>query len=281
MRFSEADYQDWIGRRSERQEVITPRLIAHFVATLGALVEDRPVPLGLFWALAPEALGKEQLGRDGHPRTGINLPALPLPRRMWAGGALRILGEFEPGDEVKRSSVIEKITRKEGASGPLGFVTLRHHYSARGRTIIEERQDIAYREDPKPGALAPAPPAAPDVGPPHAAIELTPDPLLLFRYSALTFNGHRIHYDHPYATTVEGYEGLVVHGPLQATLTLNLATRVFGRPPARFSYRGVSPLICGRPIRVEAHGHDDEADGLALRVRVQDGPVTMTAQAFR
>jgi 3-methylfumaryl-CoA hydratase len=278
MPFSEADYKDWIGRRSERQEEITPRLIAHFTATLGGLIEDRPVPIGLFWALAPDALSQEQLGRDGHPRTGIYLPALPLPRRMWAGGELLLHAEFAPGDRVTRASVIEKITAKPGASGPLGFVTLRNQYVARGAIIMEERQDIVYREDARPGAVpVPATPA-PDLGPQRAVLTLTPDPVLLFRYSALTFNGHRVHYDLPYARDIEGYDGLLVHGPLQAILMLNLATRLLGNPPARFSYRGVAPLICGRPVAVEAH---DSADGcLALRVRVQDGPVTMSAQAF-
>lgn len=275
--FSEADYADWIGRTSERQERITPRLISHFVATLDGLIAERPVPLGLFWALVPDALAKGQLGRDGHPRTGIFMPALPLPRRMWAGGELAIHADFEADQLVTRTSTVEKITFKQGAAGPLGFVTLRNRYLAVGTVVIEERQDIVYREDPKSRPASAPVPVAPDLGQPRAVIELTPDSVLLFRYSALTFNGHRIHYDHPYATEVEGYGGLVVHGPLQAILMLNLAAKVFGKTPMRFSYRGVSPLICGKPIRVEAFDAGD--GGVSLRVRVDGGPVTMVAQA--
>jgi 3-methylfumaryl-CoA hydratase len=275
--FNEGDYQDWIGRTIERQEQITPRLIAHFAATLDGLIVDRPVPLGLSWALAPDALAKDQLGRDGHPRTGIYLPPLPLSRRMWAGGELLLHAEFQPADLVRRTSTIEKITSKQGASGPLGFVTLRHRYHARGRLILEERQDIVYREDSKPGTTAATVAPPPDLGKPRAAIEVATDSTLLFRYSALTFNGHRIHYDERYAIEVEGYEGLVVHGPLQAILMLNLAAKVFDRTPARFSYRGMAPLMCGKPVRVEAF--DGKDGSLSLQVRVQGGPVTMIAQA--
>jgi 3-methylfumaryl-CoA hydratase len=278
MVFSEADFRGWIGHRTERTETVTPRLIAEFAATLAGLVDARPVPLGLFWALCPDIVATEDLGRDGHPKTGADLPKLPLPRRMWAGGELRLLDEFKLGDAVTRVSVIEKIAAKEGASGPLGFVTLRNKYLVQGAVIVEERQDIAYREDVRPGAPTAAPPPAPELGIPRAFLALTPSSTLLFRYSALTFNSHRIHYDRPYATEVEGYEGLVMHGPLQAVLMLNLATRVFGKLPARFAYRGVSPLICGRPVRVEAH--DRAAGALDLRVRVDGGPMTMSAQAF-
>lgn len=275
--FDEDDYQDWIGRTTERQEQITPRLIAQFAATLDGLIVDRQVPLGLFWALVPDMLPKDRLGRDGHPRTGIFLPALPLPRRMWAGGELLLHDDLQPGDQVTRTSTIQKIARKQGVTGPLGFVTLRNRYIVGDKLAIEERQDIVYREDPKPGTSVATAAAPPDLGEPRAALELTSDPTLLFRYSALTFNGHRVHYDERYATEVEGYEGLVVHGPLQAILMLNLAARLFGRTPARFSYRGVSPLICGKPVRVEAFDTQDR--GLSLRVRVLNGPVTMTAQA--
>lgn len=278
MSFAEADYQDWIGRHIERTEPLTPRLIAEFATTLAGLIEDRPVPLGLFWVLAPDIFPLDRLGRDGHPNTGIVLPALPLPRRMWAGGELTFHREFLPGDIVTRSSVVEKLASKQGSSGPLGFVSLRNRYSTGGSVAVEERQDIVYREDPKRDVPAPSPSPAPNLGAPRASMAATPTPVLLFRYSAVTFNGHRVHYDHPYAVEVEGYEGLVVHGPMQAIFMMNLATRVFGRIPTRFTYRGVVPLICGRPILVEAH--DGESGSLALRVRVAGGPVTMTAQAF-
>jgi len=219
----------------------------------------------------------DRLGRDGHPQTGIVVPSLPLPRRMWAGGELIIHADLQPDQFVTRTNTVEKIVSKQGLSGSLGFLTLRNQYLVEGAVAIEERQDIVYREDPMPGSASAPAPVAPDLGEPCAVIELTPDPVLLFRYSALTFNGHRIHYDYPYATEVEGYDGLVVHGPLQAILMLNLAAKVLGRTPARFSYRGVSPLTCGKLVRVEAH--DAESQNLSLRVRIQGGPVTMSALA--
>lgn len=273
---SAADYADWIGRRTTRTEAVTDRMIAQFRATLGPWLAEAEVPLGLHWCLCPDALTADRLGRDGHPKTGIYLPALPLPRRMWAGGSLIFHSAFQPGETVTRTSGVERIDFKDGRTGPLGFVAVRHDYSIGGRLILEEIHDIVYRHDPAPGDVPAEPPAAPDLGPPLDAMELTPDPVLLFRFSALTFNGHRIHYDQPYATGVEGYDGLVVHGPMQAVLMLNLAARVLDRCPARFAYRGTAPLTAGKPVAVEAH---EGAGGLALRVRIVGGPVTMTATA--
>jgi 3-methylfumaryl-CoA hydratase len=186
-------------------------------------------------------------------------------------------GAFHERDVVQRDSTIEAITFKTGSTGPLGFVSVRHDYGVAGTCVVSERQDLVYRDDPVPGAVAPIYPLAPDLGPPLAEITLTPDPVLLFRYSAMTFNGHRIHYDRSYAAGVEGYDDLVVHGPLQATLMLNLAARLLGVCPVRFTYRGVSPLTCGKPIRIEAYAAPDGS--LSLRVRRDGGPVTMTGTA--
>jgi 3-methylfumaryl-CoA hydratase len=196
---------------------------------------------------------------------------------MWAGGELTFHAPFAPGDLVTRETVIEDVAFKEGRSGKLGFVTQRHTYTVSDDMRISERQDIVYREDPKPGE-ARAPQRAED-WPDATAWQITPDTALLFRFSALTFNGHRIHYDHPYATGVEGYEGLVVHGPMQAVWMMNLATHLMGHLPARFSYRGLSPLICGASVAVEARVSDE---GLSLRVRREtDGVATMAATAYR
>ncbi len=272
---SESDFADWTGRSFTRREPVAERLVEGFRATLGPWLADQNVPPGLHWCLGPDMVGADQLGRDAHPRTGIFLPALPFPRRMWAGGSLDLTGRLRPGDLVTRTTTIESIRFRQGRSGPLGFVAVRHLYAVDGQTVLDEVHDIVYRPDPVSG-VAETPPVAPDLGAPLDAIELTPDPVLLFRFSALTFNGHRIHYDHPYATGVEGYDGLVVHGPLQAVLMLNLATRVLGRQPRTFRYRGLSPLTVGKPIAVEAH---DGQGGLALRVRVKGGPLTMEATA--
>lgn len=268
------EYEDWTGRRSQRQERISETQIAHFKATFGAALADEAVPLGFQWTLVADLSGREDLGRDGHPRQGIYVPKLPLPRRMWAGGELAFSGRFQPGDEVVRDSLVEKVAFKSGASGDLAFVTMRHDWKVSGETRLNERLDIVYREDPKPGVTI-QPPVCED----WHTIRTEPfetDSVLLFRYSALTFNGHRIHYDHPYATTVEGYGGLVVHGPMQALLMLNLAVRITGHLPAKFGYRGLAPLICGTPAVIEAR---EAADGLELRVRTADGVATMSATA--
>jgi 3-methylfumaryl-CoA hydratase len=268
-------FDDWIGRGSTRVDTLSPRLIAQYRATLPDLAEGE-VPLGLFWTLAPDAYPPADLGRDGHPRLGLELPPLPLKRRMWAGGEIAFRGAFRAGDEVVRDSRIERIAEKTGSTGPLIFVSVRHDYSVGGAVVLSERQDLVYREDPAAGAPPVVYPDAPELGPPVAALPLLADQLRLFRFSAMTFNGHRIHYDADYARQVEGYAGLVVHGPLQAVAMMVLASRVLGRVPERFSYRGLSPLTLGQEAVVEAHG---EEGGLALRVRRTGGPVTMAGQA--
>lgn len=268
-------FEDWIGRSYARSEPVSARLIDQFRATLHGYLARADVPTGLHWCLAPDVVEPARLGRDCHPKTGIFLPALPLPRRMWAGGELAFHGAFAPGDLVTRATTIEDVAFKEGRSGRLGFVTQRHVYSVGGAPRLTERQDIVYRDDSVPGTARPPEPA--EDWPYATTWHITPDPTLLFRFSALTFNGHRIHYDYPYATEVEGYEGLVVHGPMQAVWMLNLATHLMGHLPARFSYRGLSPLICGAPVAIEARA---ATGGLELRVRREaDGVATMAARA--
>lgn len=269
------DYSDWIGRGSEHVDIMTPQKLAQLRVTLGPACGPADVPGGMQWCIAPDLAPADDLGRDGHPRPGLVLPALPLPRRMWAGGALSVHAPFAEGEEVTRRTTIRDVAFKQGRSGRLGFVTVDHVYSVSGHLRMSERQDIVYREEPKPGqdtALVTGEPWFP-----VAAWDLTPDATLLFRFSALTFNGHRIHYDHPYATGVEGYDGLVVHGPMQAAWMQNLAASVFGALPARFEYRGLSPLIAGTAVRVEAR---TDGDGLEIRVRrLCDDVVTMHARA--
>ena len=277
----DADLAAWIGRRSERHDAMDERLIAEFTATLSPhLAQAAHVPPGLFWCLAPDIEPMDQLGGDGHPRLGLFLPDPTLPRRMWAGGELVFHDDFRPGDRVTKASTIEDIAFKTGKSGRLCFVTLRHHYSARGQLILEERQDIVYREPPSAtvGARAAVPAEAAGTAPPGAGDwVVTPTPTLLFRYSAMTFNGHRIHYDFPYATAVEGYSGLVVHGPLQATLMLNLAAARLGRLPVRFAYRGLAPLMGDRAFSVMATA--GSAGGLETRVIDAAGETTMAGRA--
>ena len=271
-----SEYADWIGRRDCRTDTVSDRLIGQFRATLPEIVTTDPVPPGLFWALAPDTLPPAQLGRDGHARLGQFLPQLPLTRRMWAGGEIAFAGALQPGDVVEKDSRIESITSKAGSTGALIFVSVRLTYRVGGVEMVNERQDLVYRAEPVPGVAAPEYPVAPDLGTPLALQDLMSDPVRLFRFSAMTFNGHRIHYDVDYARNVEGYAGLVVHGPLQAVAMLNLAAKVLGDCPKVFSYRGMSPLICGEAARVEAYSQDK---GLTLRVVKPGGAVTMTGQA--
>lgn len=261
--------QSWIGRTETAEDVITPALVARFRATLGEHLEAGPdaVPLGLHWCLAPAALPYEALGPDGHPARGGFLPPVPLRNRMWAGGMIRFLGDFTTGDLVRRESRIAEVVAKQGRSGPLVFVGVDHSYVVEGRTVLEERHDIVYRDAPKtdvPAGTSSDPKAA------EGGI-FAGDPITLFRYSALTFNGHRIHYDHPYATGEEGYAGLVVHGPLQATLLMQEAARRSASPRFAFRYRGLAPLIAGQAVDLH---HD--ADRLWLEKR--DGTQTFEAR---
>ncbi|MEP9390024.1 MaoC family dehydratase N-terminal domain-containing protein [Mesorhizobium sp. KR9-304] len=261
---------DWIGRTSRSQDVVTERLDASFRAVLApyfAPVSDGQVPLGLHWCLCPAIAEMTELGSDGHPAKNRDLPPVPLPRRMWAGGMIETFDALRVGDAVTRISTISDVTHKQGRSGELWFVTVTHQYETVRGIAIRDRQDIVYRgaADQSP-AKASAPIAPPSPSPSNRHWTMQTSPVLLFRYSAITFNGHRIHYDHPYATGVEGYDGLVVHGPMQATLLLNLAAVETGRTPQRFSYRGVAPAIAGAELMVcrDANNAQDywtESDG--------------------
>ena len=276
------DYmRQWIGRSAEAEEIATPALVERFCTTLLPHLtgfSDDETPLGIHWCLAPQAVAVSELARDGHAKLGTFLPPVPLPRRMWAGGEIEFLRTIPIGSKVVRRSVIADIVLKQGRSGALCFVSVRHEYSADGQTKIRERQDIVFRDeappDAKPGTRAPQ---IPNVPKPDLVWVIEPSSVLLFRYSALSFNGHRIHYDQPYATGVEGYPGLVVHGPLQATLLLNAAATVLNRTPRRFSYRNVAPIFSGTSLRACAA---QTADGkVECWIEGKDGNTAMLATA--
>ncbi|MET0208932.1 MAG: MaoC family dehydratase N-terminal domain-containing protein, partial [Burkholderiaceae bacterium] len=213
----------WLGRSEQRDDAIGASPLAGLSATLD---RDDPAPLPGYdvpplwhWLYFLPVTPQRELGEDGHARLGGFLPPVPLPRRMWAGGRLRFHHPLQVGDVVTRRSHIAGIDVKEGRSGALVFVVVRHEIAnARGLAITEEH-DIVYREAPRPDAPVPPPTAAP--GDAEFSREITADAVMLFRYSALTFNGHRIHYDRSYVTEVEGYPGLIVHGPLIATLLMD------------------------------------------------------------
>ncbi|XDA97827.1 MaoC family dehydratase N-terminal domain-containing protein [Sulfitobacter sp. LCG007] len=203
-----------------------------------------------FWSPLPPVA----LGRDGHPARGNGLvPDMGLPRRMWAGGRLRFEAPLRAGVPASRTSVCESSTRKEGRSGLLALVTLRHEIRQDDRPCVTEWQDLVYRRDPDPAAPAPVAPTARSDETERR--EMSFDAVLLMRYSALTFNGHRIHYDIDYARDVEGYANLVVHGPLLAQILMLAAADHFG-PLSEFSYRATSPLLLGETAEICRAGRD-------------------------
>lgn len=244
----------WVGRSESREDILTPGLLARFKATLDKPLEDDMAPQGLHWCLCLPDAPTSLLGPDGHPIRDESpasfLPPIPLPRRMWASSAVEFLGHMSAGDVIRRVSTIEKITEKSGGSGSLVFVDVAHETQANGRIVVQERQTIVYREaSTAPAAPRPADCAQPPISGWNWHRTLTPSGPLLFRYSALTFNSHRIHYDLPYAQDAEGYRGLVVHGPLMASLLLDLAARHLGpNRLTRFAFRGQSPAFAGEPL---------------------------------
>ena len=272
----ELSLEQWIGRAETRTDVITAVPVAALAATLDR--NDPPpqpgdaLPPLWHWLYFLPVHRQSELGSDGHPRRGGFLPPVPLPRRMWAGGRLEFHRPLRVGESITRTSRIVDVTSKQGRSGSLVFVLVRHEISTPQGLALTEEHDIVYRDDPNPNDPAPVPPAAPVDSEWQRSI--VPDDVLLFRYSALTFNGHRIHYDRRYVTEVEGYPGLVVHGPLIATLLLDLLRRSMPRAGVtQFRFRAVSPLfdlapfaICGKPDdnRVVRLWAQNAAGGLAM-----------------
>jgi 3-methylfumaryl-CoA hydratase len=272
-------YRAWIGRKQHARDLVTASPVARLSATLDR--DDPPpragdlLPPVWHWLFFLEAVPARGISPDGHPKRGEFLPPVTLPRRMWAGGRFQFLAPIRVGDAIERTSEIADVTTKRGRGGPLVFCTVRHTISAAGRPCVIEEHDIVYRDAPAPGE-APAPAqAAPDGA--QFGRTITPDPVLLFRFSALTFNGHRIHYDHPYVTTVEGYPGLIVHGPLLAILLLDLVRRE--KPAASlgaFSFRAFRPVFDTGPFRIAGKA---TADGLLLWAEDNGGALAMRAEA--
>ena len=274
------DLQAWVGKTETLHDLIDPRTAAALAATLDHAVAPGPgiaLPPLWHWTYFWSVAAQSRLDADGHPERGGFLPPIALPRRMWAGGRFRFQQPLTIGAQASRTSRILSVSSKSGKSGDLAFVTVQHDIACEGTACFSEEHDIVYRNMPPPGSVAPAPPAAPT----DAAWEqtITPDPVLLFRYSALTFNGHRIHYDRSYVTGVEGYPGLIVHGPLIATLLVELLRKHLPQAQlASFAFRAVSPLfdtapfmVCGAP----------DADGTSVRLWAKNaaGGLAMQAEA--
>ncbi|WP_368904495.1 FAS1-like dehydratase domain-containing protein [Taklimakanibacter lacteus] len=261
-------------------DLITDRLAQSFRAIFEphlAPLAEGDAPLGIHWCLSPAIAPMAALGEDGHPAKNLHLPPVPSPRRMWAGGAIEHHDALRVGDQTRRVSTIGDINRKIGRSGELWFVTVNHDYETRRGLAIRERHEIVYREAARPSSTPVVAHDAPtDARPRDRSWTIAMPPTLLFRYSAVSFNGHRIHYDHPYATGVEFYDGLVVHGPLQATLLLNLASIQLGAPPRRFSCRGLVAAIAGKALEVCAAATGDD---ISLWTQGPGGTIHMEAKA--
>jgi len=255
------DLQAWVGRSEERRDVIQSERCVALQAALNLSGDrlsdgDALPPLWhwlYFWDIAP----RSELGRDGHPAVGGFMPPVGQARRMWAGSRVTFPGTLGLGEPATRVSTIEKVAEKSGRSGKLVFVTVRHELSGSDGLAVIDEHDIVYREDTGKGASArpgePAPEGAQWVE------TVDPDPTLLFRYSALTFNGHRIHYDRDYARDVEGYDGLVVHGPLLATMMVGMAAGSLpDRSVSRFEFRGMRPVMDTETftVNVDPDGED-------------------------
>ena len=273
-------YEAWIGREEERSERLLASVAASMAATLD--LERAPhagdaLPPGWQWLFFNPVERRSALGTDGHPRPGGFLPPIESARRMWAGSRIRYLADLPIEAQATRRSRILKIENKTGKRGSLWFVTVQHVISCDGTPRISEEQDIVYRESVPPGAES-LPVVQRHEGVPHWSRTVEPDTTLLFRYSALTFNGHRIHYDRAYACEQEGYPDLVVHGPLTATMLQQLALdHGAGRALARFDFRGVTPLFVGRAFQLE--GRQAEDGTLALWARGPEGELAMSATA--
>nr|WP_315232946.1 MaoC family dehydratase N-terminal domain-containing protein [uncultured Albidiferax sp.] len=276
---SNSDLTEWVGRTATVQDVLTTTPARSLAATLDReeldFGEGSVLPPLWHWLYFLPSERQSLIGPDGHPRRGGFLPPVALPRRMWAGGCLHFNRPFKVGSAVQRVSRIDGVTRKSGRSGELVFVRVRHDISDAEGIALTEEHDIVYRGNPTVGDAAVVPQAARTDE--QFSRKIVPDPVLLFRYSALTFNGHRIHYDQPYATQVEGYPGLIVHGPLIATLLIEQLQRE--QPSAHisaFEFKAMSPLfdiaafeVCGRI----------DGDLASLWARGPNGELAMQAEA--
>jgi 3-methylfumaryl-CoA hydratase len=265
----DTNLEAWIGRSTTSSDIVTPAMLDGFLAMLDHEIPAKPddaAPQGIHWLCAMPRVRARDIGPDGHAHLGLLLPLVNLPRRMWAGSAIDFHRPIRLGDTIERQSTIRAITPKTGSAGPLVFVEVDHAIRANGEPALNERHTIVYRGPPDLERRAGSEEKTTDpAGPASFSRTVRPDPVLLFRYSALTFNSHRIHYDHPYVTGVEGYPGLVVHGPLIATLLLDLAARHLGGNVLKhFSFRGHAPAFGDEALELSAHVAGSDATFRAM-----------------
>jgi len=275
--------QEWLGKTETLQDIVTAAPVRALSATL-----DRPdaaptkgsfLPELWHWLYFLPCALQSEIGTDGHPKRGGFLPPVPLPRRMWAGSRIEWLAPLAVGDEIERVSKIESVTHKAGRTGDLIFVLVKHTISNQNSLALVEEHDIVYRDAPgpddKPVAPTPAPKGA------TWSKTITPDDVLLFRYSALTFNGHRIHYDRKYVTEVEGYPGLIVHGPLIATLLVDLVRQSIPNCKLKsFEFRAIRPTFDINVFKVNAKPDlEKDPPGKTISIWAEDHEGWLTMQA--
>jgi len=271
----ESVLRQWVGNSQSATDTLHIEPAHLMQATLDrnpTLKQGDAMPPTWHWLYFLSGAPMSQLGRDGHAAVGEFLPPVALPRRMWAGGRLAFEKPVVFGETLTKTSTIKDVVLKQGSSGMLCFVTVRHEFSGADRDHrFSEEHDIVYREDPAGDAPAPK-----SVNPPPGSVNsftVTPSTVQLFRYSALTFNSHRIHYDRDYCTDVEGYPGLIFHGPLTATLLADYAYHQGSGTLKNFSFRAVAPLFDNQPFTI----HDD-GEG-TIWAQTPDGGLAMKASA--
>lgn len=275
----EAVLSNWIGR----SEKVTDTIHSNQARLMQATMDQEPdlttgdaLPPLWHWIYFHSARPLSELGRDGHPKLGGFIPPVALPRRMWAGGRVRFENPIIIGDQITKTSTIKNIVLKTGNSGKLCFITVTHDFhTTNGTLCVSEEQDIVFREDPSPDA--PRPKQVPAPANADWSQTITPTSTMLFRYSALTFNGHRIHYDRNYCIQVEDYPGLVFHGPLTATLLAQMAVNQASRPLVSFDFRAVAPLFDTECFNL--HGHQSNSTELKTWALTPDGHLAMSSTA--
>jgi 3-methylfumaryl-CoA hydratase len=271
----------WIGKSRTDEDLISGRHALLMAATVDYPAPERiacgeNLPPLWHWTYFLEGLPARELGPDGHPARGGFMPPVPLPNRMWAGGRVTFQSPILIGSTIRKESSILKVDHKVGNSGDLVFVTVLHELkSLQGEPLIREEQDIVYKDSTPPGR----PPASATAVEQSARFTktFTPTSTMLFRYSALTFNGHRIHYDADYCRETEGYDNLVIHGPLNATMLACYAEEVGGNPLRSFSYRGLAPALLGNAITLHATVLER---CVTLYATLDNGTICMQAEAF-
>lgn len=269
------EWDHWIGVPRTSETVLDPAQANRMAVTLDRdpnFAAGDELPPGWHWLYFHDIVPSSRLGSDGHPAPGETMPSVPLPRRMWAGGTLTFNSPLCLGEAATKTTTVRDITAKQGRSGDLWFVTVDHDLATDGRSAVTESQTIVYREMPSAAAPIDGPSAA---GVADFGESWCLDNTALFRYSALTFNGHRIHYDADYARSVEGYPDVVIHGPLLATLLMDLAVRHRG-PLRTFAYRALSPLVL--PDGFTINGRRD-GDTTSLWAASAAGRLAMSAEA--